>query len=351
MKIIASRKTIVILTTCFVLILLAFAAFSYSDVVRNGLKYNAWFTLGKYNDLLEHCEFKNKGKNITIKCQALLKEVKEGDNANCYLSTIIPKVQKLQLIDYTFCGNDTVINFDDNYIFEGKYIPANLEIIFKDPIPGIANLELLNISRMDDLDFYKIVESYEKIRIDSFEGRITTKSGYPSIEAYQNYVLQKNNAYPSLSLEFLNIFEAKLMDLTKSTNFLTFTFNLRIKEEMVQLKVKSANFVLVNPSLQSQEIIDFADTDKLNVGENYSLVLLSPTIDSQQFNQEVKTFCFKEDGVSYIEENEFICKNLNLINTPKETIEGINFIENVVTMEGKNQVILENTVLVFIIKN
>lgn len=353
MKISASKKTITILSISFVFLLFGLVTFWYRDAIRNGIESDTWFTLGKYNGLLELCEFKNKDKNIVINCQALLKEIKGEDNSDCYLSTILSKKQKSQTKNYTFCANDITINFDDEYIFEEKMIPVNLEIIFKDLIPGRAHLQLLNVRRMDDSDFYKIIEANEKIKIDSFEGRIKTKSGYPSIEDYQNYVIQEGNVYPGLSLEILNFLEAELIDLTKSDNSIIFTFKLRVKEKTIELKVKSANFVFVDPSLggsESQEIINFTNTSKLHIGENYSIMLTSPTTDAQKFKQEFNIFCIKENVGSYSKEKEFICRNLDLISVAKGSIEGIGFIEKEANMEDKKQVVLQNSVLLFIIK-
>ena len=56
MKISASKKTITILSICFVLLLVGGFSFFYRDVISNGIKYGRWFTLDRYEEMLEDCD-------------------------------------------------------------------------------------------------------------------------------------------------------------------------------------------------------------------------------------------------------------------------------------------------------
>ena len=66
MKVSASKRVLFIIMFLFVL-LLGGVAYYFKDVISNGIKYGRWFTVDKYEELFDYCDWERKGNNLDIK--------------------------------------------------------------------------------------------------------------------------------------------------------------------------------------------------------------------------------------------------------------------------------------------
>lgn len=56
MKVVASNNTIRLLSIFFFILLFSGISLLYKDVISNGIKYGRWFTLDRYEEMLEDCD-------------------------------------------------------------------------------------------------------------------------------------------------------------------------------------------------------------------------------------------------------------------------------------------------------
>lgn len=87
MKFSASKRVVFILIICFILLLLGGMSLYFKDVISNGIKYGRWFTVDRYEELFDYCDWEKEGEQLRIKCKALLESIsapKENRDGICY---------------------------------------------------------------------------------------------------------------------------------------------------------------------------------------------------------------------------------------------------------------------------
>lgn len=140
MKSSASKRVFFIIMFLFVL-LLGGVAYYFKDVISNGIKYGRWFTVDKYEELFDYCDWERKGNNLDIKCKALLRSMsvpKDNKDGICYEYLVYHKKYPENVKEFKLCEDPKSIYYEN----KDKSITLKLKIDLAISFDG----ELLNYS-------------------------------------------------------------------------------------------------------------------------------------------------------------------------------------------------------------
>lgn len=97
MKTSASKRVLYLIVILLVL-LLGEAAFYFKDVISNGIKYGRWFTVDRYEELFDYCDWNKSENGLNVHCKGFLYSMEEktgeGDFFVCYKAKITQKRQR-----------------------------------------------------------------------------------------------------------------------------------------------------------------------------------------------------------------------------------------------------------------
>lgn len=152
MKSSASKRVFFIIMFLFVL-LLGGVAYYFKDVISNGIKYGRWFTVDKYEELFDYCDWERKGNNLNIKCKALLRSMsvpKNNKDGICYEYLVYHKKYPENVKEFKLCEDPKSIYYEN----KDKSITLKLKIDLAISFDG----ELLNYS-YKKIEMLNITES------------------------------------------------------------------------------------------------------------------------------------------------------------------------------------------------
>lgn len=152
MKSSASKRVFFIIMFLFVL-LLGGVAYYFKDVISNGIKYGRWFTVDKYEELFDYCDWERKGNNLNIKCKALLRSMsvpKDNKDGICYEYLVYHKKYPENVKEFKLCEDPKSIYYEN----KDKSITLKLKIDLAISFDG----ELLNYS-YKKIEMLNITES------------------------------------------------------------------------------------------------------------------------------------------------------------------------------------------------
>lgn len=269
MKFTATKKTIIILTTCFILLISSCLPLFFRDVIFNGIKYGAWVRLNVYKELLEDCSFQKGGDNVVLKCEALLnfvlKESIESDS--CYKFSIVPQNKEARLYPLTICESDDKFNWVNPYKNYDKEIPINLEINYKKIGFLSYTLNKIGIFLMSN-------ESYENM----FNGRtelgtmrrqiITKRQGYLRNKGYfydTSLESLKGSSFDMFLLADFKIENVELID-----NIILITVSGLINDKTVNMIIPVNRILSERPDMEDFKVIEESyNYNNYKILENY----------------------------------------------------------------------------------
>jgi len=152
MKVSASKRVLFLIIFLFVL-LLGGVAYYFKDVISNGIKYGRWFTVDKYEELFDYCDWERKGNNLDIKCKALLRSMsvpKDNKDGICYEYLVYHKKYPENVKEFKLCEDPKSIYYEN----KDKSITSKLKIDLVISFDG----ELLNYS-YKEVEMSNITES------------------------------------------------------------------------------------------------------------------------------------------------------------------------------------------------
>lgn len=152
MKVAASKRVLFIIIFLFIL-LLGGVAYYFKDVISNGIKYGRWFTVDKYEELFDYCDWERKGNSLNIKCKALLRSMsvpKDNKDGICYEYLVYHKKYPENVKEFKLCEDPKSIYYEN----KDKSITLKLKIDLAISFDG----ELLNYS-YKKIEMLNITES------------------------------------------------------------------------------------------------------------------------------------------------------------------------------------------------
>ncbi|MGI6444072.1 MAG: hypothetical protein ACOX06_03700 [Candidatus Dojkabacteria bacterium] len=243
MKITASKKTIVILSISFILLLLvAGLSFFYRDIISNGFKYGRWFVLDKYEELLDDCDYVKTKDTVEVKCNALVRAVRKTETGHCHNLLIIGPDTSKKLYETNICERDEKIDTENVKYNHPMLIPVKVKIVYnkKDVSPEYS----FNNATMKNIDDLEILDLLEKDpRLKALSDRIDRK--YYDINIYNYFYFPEEYILSFYGLQPINFVSADLEGVSIEDEYLVVRIRtlVRNQEVVLQSKIKGFNYL------------------------------------------------------------------------------------------------------------
>lgn len=351
MKISASKRVLFIVVVCFILLFLGGVSFHFKDVLSNGIKYGRWFTVDRYEELLDYCDWEGEGKDLSIKCRALVQGtyVKDGtEELICYKLKIISRKES-NLVDYDICDNPKSIHFINPYfsIREGEVLPIDLTILnksssFKRFIFDGINMNVISEKTIEEWLGNEILRN----KFDMARIRLLTNM------SYNNFGLTQSSLFPNTSLNLIRLYGVKLENISRDMDGYRLEFSgffaYGTKPFKLLLNTKGFAYSEMFPngektSYFEKEAITTVQTDrKYDVDLIYALEDLSENENNlnkmcslnDEFAIQRKSFCLIVENDLKIDPNNSIQTNDDFVKFVTENSEKV--LENIVITQILN---------------
>lgn len=293
MKISASKKTITILSICFVLLLVGGFSFFYRDVISNGFNHGRWFVLDKYDkELPDYCEYEVGDGKVVVKCRGFLSGTPEGETPDllCGDFQIVDK-EGLGWKRFFPCLDYEDFSVHHILLKSGYYTPVDISIEYVKKGLFAYELDKISVEEMDSTVLYD--EIYEKnLEARKAIGKIAT----------QNDILYEQNSYLPVKTgimgkyPYITYFKTlQLKDISVVGDDMKLVFSGIVKEKSVTLEVLSSKF-LYSYVGEDGEFVDVM-VDKNNykeVGEGHSYQVHFLSLSEKENIDEVISNCKSE---------------------------------------------------------
>lgn len=295
MKISASKKTITILAVCSVLLFLAGISLLYKDVITNGLKYGRWFTLDRYEELLEDCSYKREGKELLMTCNALILPASEFDQnvtEHCFNFFTIPKENEKSIYTFNICESNENIKYEglEEWLSEEKMTPVKFTIMYKSTNYMYFTYSSLKIENATEEELYE--EFYKNSHLKSLNYSIASEYAFP--DAYNNYVYVEDSTFvENDGIGHISIFSAFLLEKEMMGGEMVYRFKTKIENKDIEFQTYSNSFILHNGDYF--ENVTYENIDAMEVGKEYALSLLYLDNKSDVISEEINSWCEREE--------------------------------------------------------
>lgn len=295
MKITASKKTIVILSISFLLLLLGVFVFVYKDVIRNGFKYGRWFVLDKHEgELLDYCEHEEGDKELNIKCRGFMVNTSENHNSKskselCGGFYIVDKKGQ-GWKKFVPCLDEQNFLVQHIYLKPLHYMPVDIEIKYikrgffkyrldKISVEDMDSMELVTILNGNNTKVNNIamsIATQEDIRYEK-DGFLPLKVGILDDYPYMTY-------FKTLNLKEVSTEDSKVRLLFQGTIF----------DKSITMEVFSSSFLLTyydKTKEQKEILVNKENYNELTLNAPYRVHFFSLTEKEQDRLDEIVQSC------------------------------------------------------------
>jgi len=300
MKNLRRRKGIVIISLFFFILLISIAIFFFKDSISNGIKYGRWFTLDTYEDLLGDCDWERHGKELKVKCNALIYPASEIDKIvedRCYNFLIVSKNDNNKKPEiFNICEKWNRIDWDtvgDWLAEKEKMTPVKLNLLYSTKNFGsytYNGFEILKVSPNELFDEFYMNRALKEILFPIV-------ADYDNKEDFNNYVHIDKGTFGIDEIAHLYFVEAKLLEKIVEDETMYFTFETRIKEKAIKLKIHTKGFLLIKDIEQGnfQEYITLENIDKIEINTNYEFRFFYLTSKTEDLQQKIEERCNNQE--------------------------------------------------------
>lgn len=323
MKVSASRKTIIILSICLLLVLLGVVSLLYKDVISNGIKYGRWFSIDKYEELLDHCDWEREGKELKIKCKALLGSTKkEEGEVLCHNILLIGKEQGKDISKILICEKEDRVKLVDKRRDYKRLKAVNIEVLYLSKDILKHSFEEVTIKSMEELDILAMIEEDE--RVSELADYIDRE--YFNMDFYDNFYFQPDFLEDRYSLQRLIFLQGDVESIVVDNKDLIVRIatQVRRREITVQTKIKGFNFYNAQAKethfITKDNLAEFSDS---LVGKRVRPMFISSMRQRSELDKEVffntcNNKSSEEDKVIIRRFYTPICANWDLYNSLEE---------------------------------
>ncbi len=346
MKFTATKKTIVILTVSFLVLILGIISFIYRDFISKGIHTGRWFTLDKYEELLEDCEYSKSGDVVKVNCNALLFPAQELDKrlkTHCYNFIVIPKDNEKKTFVSNLCEGDDRVKWNkrDEWIEIQAFVPVKYSIVFNKTKPFTFEYSSVEIRTVGEKEYYS---EFHKNKSFAEVGYYVPSLGNSTPEEYYNYVFMEKNTFGFEEIGHIYTFETQLQKIDVKGKDLQLTFKSTIENEDVLFTIPTRNIRLSEGEGQFTTVT-VENKDILKLNGNYQLQFFYLTSKPDSLIEKIQEECSQEDILLHLEP---LCGNFDMIledtlqpTTKDKVIEDL--------LSGKGEKYLHNTALFYMI--
>ena len=245
MKFTATKKAIVILTVSFLILALGIISLVYKDYITKAINTGRWFTLDRYEELLEDCEYSKKGGTIRVNCNALIVAVKKDKVGHCHNLLVIGTDKTRELQKVVICEEDEKIDTEN---VKSKYqllTPVNMEVVYNKK-GSLFKYSFSNITmkNMDEVDILLILE--EDSRLNELNERIDRE--HYNMDFYNYFYFQESSGswHESHGLQYISFVSADLEEMSVDGEYLVVRIRTIVRNQEVVLKSRVKGFNYYN---------------------------------------------------------------------------------------------------------
>lgn len=300
MKNLRRRKGILIISLFFFILLISITLLFFKDSISNGIKYGRWFTLDTFEDLLGDCDWERHGKELKVKCNALIPAAtdteKDIENKQ-YNFRIISKIDNdKQLRIFSLSEKGSNVKWDGvNEWFEarGKMFPIKFSLAYSSTDYLNFKYSGLEIRNATPTELYE--EFYKNINLK--KSLISLTSKYFSIEEYNNYVFAEEDTFGIKQIGHIYFMDGTLIDKYAEENTLYLTFDTRINDKNIKIKTHTKSLMLIdsNDFESISKRISPNDIDSLIIGDHYQFRFFYINEKLENLLEEIRMYCINRD--------------------------------------------------------
>ena len=294
MKISASKKTIIILSISFSLLLLASISFLFRDAISNGFNHGRWFVLDKYERLLEDCDYVKKGKAIKVQCNALLypaPELEKNLNTHCYNFLTIPIDNEKKLYLFNICEGNNKVKWEEmsEWLKADSLVPVRYSILFERSKLFSFKYSGLEIENVNEKEYYN---EFHKNK-DLVDRRYVVSLDKAVPDQYFNYISMDRNTLGIEEVGHIYLFDTQLENIEAKGEELQYTFSSTVEEEDVVFTIPSKHILLQEREGQFTAITA-ENKEVLKLNSKYQLQFFYLSNKSDAFVEKIKKTCSQE---------------------------------------------------------
>ena len=283
MKFKASKKTILILIICFLLLVLAILGFIFRD------KILGIYNLDKYSELLQDCDVERQRGELVLHCKGVLKETVLSDGDECLKVEVLIN-DDTDLRSDALCIKQGKLDLEDPYGTKGL-IPVSMYIGYKRG--GLFNY-LLDGIRLTILSDDELSELFEKnSKLEDIKSHLLTEEAMKQV--VNNYNFVENISLKGVDLPHILFFNFVLQSVSLEENKLHLTFKGKVKGGIYDVVLHSKRFFAANSRTGNMMLITTENYEELKVEQRYNVMIMSS---SSVFPEEIETECaLLEDSI------------------------------------------------------
>lgn len=293
----------------------------FKDVISNGIKYGRWFTVDRYEELFDYCDWEKEGGELKLQCEALVKSMsvsKENKEDICYDILVISKVDS-SLVDYTICEKPDKIDFINPYKNLENVVPVDFETLFVKDSFAKYTINKSTLTLLTDKEIESFLERVEENELNTKIGmgrRIAGK--YNSVSAYKGFCCEVDlGLVNSDSIMGFLILDTKIMRVSVSNGLINFEilahFEGSKKEYSINLSSKAFTFVRKDGST---EYINSSNFNLIPLGATYDIQVLYSTQSFIRDKEETIIKC-ANDYINFSKNEKSICDNIMILKVPE----------------------------------
>ncbi len=345
MKVSASKKTIVILIILFVLLLLGGICFLYKDVINNGIKYGRWFSVDKYEELLDDCEWERKGGELRIKCRALLYPGTDADKnipTHCLNFIMIPKDFDKGVKTFNICEEIQNLQWEqkEEWLNAKSLMPVRYTLIYNHNNSIDFQYSSLGVQHVDEKEYFG----------EFLKNKSLAKKGYAvsldssTPEQFNNYISMDKETFDIQEMGHIYIFATELLKKEVKGEDIYITLKSQIEKEEVSFTLAS-NSILLSKGEGNFVNITTENIDDLEIHGKYQIQMAYLTNKPEDLTNKVEDMC-KEDDI--LKHREPLCNNKKIVLDDKYKATSKEEIIKEILLK-KDDVFLQNVLLYYMI--
>lgn len=338
MKFSGSKKSIIILIVCLFLLLFSFLLIYFRDVISNGIKYGRWFTMDKYEELLEDCEWQRNENEIRVTCNAILKTLNsEEDDILCYGFDLITEKG---LVAKKVCEPAEKTTLKNSFEDLNKLIPVKIFFNYEQSKLVFFKLSMVDFVSMTNKEYFSLFETYNVLLSLP---NVTTENDL-NYSQYTRHFIDKSTTsmYGIPNISYIT-FDAELINFNENGEYIEFLFKTTLIGEEVSIRVlnKSMLFSLMNSPQYKPNYLDKSNLSNLEIGKQYVLIYIFPLDSYSELFKKVSDKCDGQDLALKI-----LCQNISeQMISKEESIITTEYLEDLISSSSNKQIEINNGVL------
>lgn len=282
MKFRASKKTILILIMCFLLLVLAILGFIFKDKIQHIINIRDFYNLDKYSEFLQNCDVERKRGEIVLHCRGVLKETVLREDEECIKVEVLINGDT-DLRSNTLCVKTGKLDWGNPYGITGL-IPVNMYIGYKRS--GVFDY-LLDSIRLTVLSDDELSELFEKnSKLENLKSHIWTEEAMKMI--HDNYNFVEGVSLRGIDLPHILFFDFLLKSVSSKNNNLYLLFEGKVKGQVHDIVLHSKRFFSANSKTGSMTLITTENYEELKINQQYDVMIMSS---NSIFPKEIEVEC------------------------------------------------------------